>query len=363
MDRYVIIMAGGRGERFWPLSREESPKQLLSLLGDRSFLQQCHDRVRNLVPDGNVLVVTNTRQRSGVMEQLPGLPAENIVAEPCGRDTCAAVTLGAALVRARSPRGVMAVLPADHLIGDVESFAGTLEDGFVLAEREEVIVTVGIEPTEPAIGYGYILRGAAHEGSFPRGTLFHHSERFVEKPDLPTAREYLQSGRHVWNAGMFLWSCDTIAGALRRHVPRMADALDRWSALSPAEVAPVLEREYPGLERISIDYALLEKAGNVVIATGNFPWDDLGTWTALARHLEADGEGNRVVGDLLPLDSGGNIVYDARSKRGTVGLVGVRDALVVLTDDAVLVADRGRAQEIKELVRLLAADERRRHLA
>src|SRR5436305_6985640 len=208
-DRYVIIMAGGRGERFWPVSREKTPKQLITLLGYRSFLQQAVDRVLPLVPMKNILVITNEVQAPEVRKQLPKLPKANIIAEPIGRDTCAAVTLGAALVGARSTTGVMAVLPADHVIPEEKKFQQVLADGFDLASRGRAIITIGIKPTEPATGYGYIRVGAAlppPQGVKGYKTSFFRAEQFVEKPDFDRALEYVNSGQYGWNAGMFIWS-------------------------------------------------------------------------------------------------------------------------------------------------------------
>src|ERR1043166_5854901 len=208
-DRFVIIMAGGKGERFWPVSREKTPKQLITLLGDSAFLQQAVDRVLPLVPLKNVLVITNELQAPAVRKQLPKLPKENVIAEPIGRDTCAAVTLGAALVGARSTTGVMAVLPADHLIPEEKKFQHVLADAFDLAGRGQAIVTIGIKPTEPATGYGYISVGEAlppPQGAKPYKTTFFRAERFVEKPNLERALEYVNSGQYRWNAGMFIRS-------------------------------------------------------------------------------------------------------------------------------------------------------------
>src|SRR6266511_2342909 len=206
-DRFVIIMAGGRGERFWPVSRQATPKQLLTLLGTRSFLQQAVDRVLPLAPLKNIIIITNQAQAPEVKKQLPKLPKENIVAEPCGRDTCAAVTLGAALVGARSTTGVMAVLPADHVIPEEKKFQRVLSDAFDLAGRGQVIVTIGIKPTEPATGYGYIRVGEAlppPTGMKAYRTTFFKAERFVEKPHFDKALEYVNNGRYRWNAGMFI---------------------------------------------------------------------------------------------------------------------------------------------------------------
>src|SRR5688572_33441158 len=208
-DRFVIIMAGGRGERFWPVSREKTPKQLITLLGGKSFLQQAVERVLPIVPLKNIYVITNEVQAPEVRKQLPKLPKENVIAEPVGRDTCAAVTLGAAIVGARSTTGVMAVLPADHVIPEEKKFQQTLSDCFDLASRGRVIVTIGIKPTEPATGYGYIHVGEelpAPTGAKKYKTTFAKVQRFVEKPNYDAAVEYVTSGQYRWNAGMFIWS-------------------------------------------------------------------------------------------------------------------------------------------------------------
>jgi mannose-1-phosphate guanylyltransferase len=360
-DRFVIIMAGGRGERFWPVSRQESPKQLLRLWGDRSFLQQAVDRVLPLAPLKNIFVITNEVQAPEVRKQLPKLPKANIVSEPCGRDTCAAVTLGAALVGARSTTGVMAVLPADHIIREEKKFQQVLSDAFDLASRGQVIVTIGIKPTEPIAAYGYIQTGEAlppPQGAKPYKTTFYKTERFVEKPDRPTAEQYVNSGQYRWNAGMFIWSFVTVTLGLERHAPEFAAACQRWFKIAgaPPKLAKALAKEYPELRRISIDFALMEKAENVVVAEGTFEWDDLGSWTALGRHLKSDPEGNCAVADFIHVDAARNIVYDARTKHRTpIALVGLRDGIIVQTDDATLVAHKSQAQKVKELVSKLAA--------
>jgi len=360
-DRFVIIMAGGRGERFWPVSRQATPKQLLTLLGTRSFLQQAVDRVLPLAPAKNILIIPHEAQAAAVRKQLPKLPKENIVAEPCGRDTCAAVTLGAALVGARSTTGVMAVLPADHIIPDEKKFQQVLADSFDLASRGQCIVTIGIKPTEPNTGYGYIHVGEPlppPSGVKRYKTPFCKAERFVEKPNLERAVEYLNSGHYRWNAGMFIWSFVTITNGLEMHQKEMADACRRWfkAAWTP-KLAKVLAREYPEVRKISIDFALLEHAQNVIVAAADLEWDDLGSWTALARHVKADAEGNCAVADFIHVDAARNVVYDARTKnRAPIAVVGLRDAIIVMADDATLVAHKSQAQKVKELVNRLAAE-------
>ena len=359
-DRFVIIMAGGRGERFWPLSREKMPKQLLTLLGKRSFLQQGVDRVLPIVPAKNIFVITNTAQVAEVRKQLPKLPKANVVAEPVGRDTCPAVTLGAALVGARSTTGVMAVLPADHVITEEKKFQQVLSDAFNVAAQGQAIVTIGIKPAEPATGYGYIHVGPelpTPPGAKKTRTAFFKAERFVEKPNYETALDYVNSGHYRWNAGMFIWSFITITNGLEIHQPEMFAACQRWFKVAnqPAKLAKVLAKEYPEIKKISIDYALLEKAQNVIVADGAFEWDDLGAWPALARHLKPDAEGNCAEAEFIHVDAARNIIYDARTKNRTpIAVVGLRDSILVQTDDAILLAHKSQAQKIKELVKKLA---------
>ena len=366
-NRFVIIMAGGRGERFWPVSREKTPKQLVTLLGHRSFLQQAVDRVLPLAPLKNILIITNAVQAPEVRRQLPKLPKENVIAEPVGRDTCAAVALGAAVVGQRSTSAVMAVLPADHVIPEEKKFQQVLADSFDVAGRGQVIVTIGIKPAEPATGYGYIRVGHAlppPQGVKAYKTAFFKAEQFVEKPNLEKAQEYLNSGMYRWNAGMFIWSFVTITQGLEKHQPELAAACQRWfNAAGTSKLVKVLAKEYPAIKKVSIDYALMEHAQNVVVADGAFEWDDLGSWTALARHLKADAEGNCAVGDFIHVDGARNIIFDARTKNRTpITVVGLRDAILVQTDDAVMLAHKSQAQKVKDLVKKLAEDARYKKL-
>lgn len=362
-DFYVVIMAGGRGERFWPVSREATPKQLITILEDRSFLQATVDRVTSVVPTENVFIITNIAQQEEVIRQLPELPALNIVAEPCGRDTCAAVALGAALVGNKNPNGVMAVLPADHVIPDTEGFQKVLKDTLEFASKGDPIVTIGISPTEPATGYGYIHFGEELDTGLD--TTFFKGLQFVEKPDLPTAEKYLASGEYRWNAGMFIWSYQTIFHALKKHQPEMATLCSKWVEADSIEtMTDMLEIDYPPITKISIDFAVMEKATNVVVADGAFTWDDLGAWTALARHIANDPDGNATQADLITVDSSNNVVFDNRSagNKTPIALVGIQDSIIVQTDDAVLVASKKESQKIKDLVKKLSANQAYRSL-
>ena len=262
----------------------------------------------------------------------------------------------------------MAVLPADHVIPEEKKFQQVLADSFDVAGRGQVIVTIGIKPTEPATGYGYIRVGHAlppPQGVKSYKTAFFKAEQFVEKPNFDTALGYVNSGTYRWNAGMFIWSFITITEGLQKHQPEMYAACQRWfkAASNPAKLEKVLAREYPPIRKISIDFALMEHAQNVVVADGAFDWDDLGSWTALARHLKPDAEGNCAVADFIHVDAARNIIFDARKKcRTPIAIVGLRDSILVQTDDATLLAHKSHAQKIKELVAKLAGHKEYRKL-
>jgi mannose-1-phosphate guanylyltransferase len=348
--RFAVILAGGKGERFWPLSRLRRPKQLLDLVDRDSLLASAVKRLEGLVPASNIFVITGADLVAPAAESLPGFPAANLVGEPVGRDTAAAIALGAALVKARRPDAAFAVLTADHVIHDVPAFQRTLADMFQLALERDLLLTIGIPPTFPCTGFGYIEAGAPipAEGA----TAFVQARRFVEKPSPEKAAEYVRSGRYAWNGGMFLWTLAAFEKALAAHCPDLAVLVRRLVPLAGrSDLTEALRPIYEPLPRISIDYALMEKAGNVAMAKAGFDWDDVGAWPALANHFPADAQGNVVVGRGAVLDASGNI---AVGRGGLVALLGVRDLVVVHAGDAVLVCPRDRAQDVKKLVALLA---------
>lgn len=361
-NRYVVIMAGGRGERFWPESRAARPKQLLPIVGDKPMLAQTLDRLRGLVRPDEVFVLTNAEQRPAVLEVCPELDPVKVVGEPVGRDTAAAVGLAAALVRRLDPDGVFAILPADAVIRDEAGFRDTLEAAFAAAEAAPVLATIGIPPAFPATGYGYVRRGERLSG--PEDWPVFKVERFVEKPDKATARSYLENGDYFWNAGMFVWSVATVLGAIENHAPelrrvlrRIEEGLEGGDALDA-----LLQQHYPGLEKISVDYAILEKAENVVMVESGFDWDDVGEWSAVSRHHGADESGNVVRGGGLLREASGNTVFSRDGGGHLVALLGVEDLVVVHTADATLVCHKDKAQDVKRLVEEIGADEALRHL-
>lgn len=346
---YIVIIAGGKGERFWPQSRAVRPKHLLPVVGDTPLLTQTVDRVASVVPKEHIFVITSAVQEKGVRAACTELPPGNIIAEPVGRDTAAAVGLAAALVGARDPQGVFAVLPADHVIHATKKYQTDLKAALAAAAAAPVMVTIGITPTEPATGFGYVQCGDAWR-SFGRRS-FSHVKRFVEKPDLPTARKYLKSGDYLWNAGMFVWSVPVVEAALAEHAPELNAGLQpvRDALARGRRLAPVLAKVYPSLPRISVDYALLEKSSNVVVLPAGFDWDDVGAWPAVARHYRPDAAGNVSRGSTLIEQGSGNIVFSEGDHLVTV--VGADDLIVVHTADATLVCSKARAQEIKALLK------------
>jgi mannose-1-phosphate guanylyltransferase len=358
-NSYAIIMAGGGGERFWPMSRMRTPKQLLALVSKRTLIEETVARIEPLFSRRNILVITNSQQAQKIGALLPQLPRRNIIAEPMRRDTAAAVALAATIVGERDPSATMAVLPADHVIREPERYRQVLSDCLALAQREKALVTIGIHPHEPNTGYGYIEVGARKTTG--TRTNFFRARRFVEKPDLSTAKRYLASGKYRWNAGMFVWSFEAIREGLQRHMPEVTAQIARlrpW--VDTARFGSALRKIYPGLPRISIDFGLMEKASNVVVADGKFAWDDVGSWVALENHLPRGTEGNVARGRLMTLRSHNNIII---GNKKLIATLGVRDLIIVQTDDATLVCHRDEAQKIKELVAALARGPRfRRHL-
>jgi len=341
---YAVIMAGGKGERFWPISNSRRPKQFLPLVGGEPMLTQSLARLSGLVEPERIFVITSAAHAETARQCAPGIPAANIIAEPVGRDTAAAVALGAGLVRRQDPAGVFVVLTADHVIGPRDVFQRTLADCVDVAAGHEVLVTIGIVPHEASTGYGYIETGDA----FEYGTRILRAKRFVEKPDSETARRYISAGNYYWNSGMFVWSAATITAAMKRYRPQLSPLIE--SVASGGEPEKVMAELYPGLEKISIDYAVMEKADNVLTALAEFDWDDVGSWPALARHLEADEQGNVVVGEAVFHDAGGNIVH---SNGRLTALVGVNDLVVAQGERVTLICPRERAQEVKQLVERL----------
>ena len=352
---YAVIMAGGKGERFWPLSTAQRPKQLLDLAGGKPLIVQAVERLAGVVPPERILIVTNASLVAPIRAMLGQGSPIGVLGEPVGRDTAAAIAAGAAWIKRRDPDAVFCVLTADHVIGDLSVFRDVLARGLELCAQHDVLMTIGIAPAEPSSAYGYIEAGDVWRKS---GVVeFRHVRRFVEKPDAETARGYLATGRYAWNSGMFVWSVRNIQKAFAEFRPVLAERIEAWSACADdATFQAALERDFPALDKISIDYAVMEKARNIVVCKGTFAWDDVGSWPALESHLPKDGHGNATKGDVEALDSARNIVV---SDGRLTALVGVDDLVVVQAEGVTLVCSKDRSQDIKGLLARLRSQSNR----
>ena len=344
MDEFVcVIMAGGAGTRFWPLSNEKRPKQFLKLVADTSLLQESYKRARTLCPAERILVFTAVDYLPLVEEQLPELPPANIFGEPCRRDTAAAVAWASLVCQKRFGDSVIVTLTADHWIQPLEAFQEALGEFVWGAARSQGIYTMGITPTWPATGYGYLELGpTVHE---ERHVPHYQVRRFKEKPDLATAQKYMKSGSFLWNSGMFAWKSQTILSQLNSNLPRHLEILDPVCEMKGAE----FERAFESLQRISIDFAVLEKAPEVLCVRPRFQWSDLGGWLALEPFLEASEDDNVARGRLNVLESQGNLVFCADEEE-QVALIGVSDLVVVRVEGKTLIFPRSRGEDIKKLL-------------
>jgi len=343
---YALILAGGSGERFWPLSRRARPKQLLRLVSNKTLLEETLARLKGFIPRERTLVLTNAEQEEAVRKLLRNFPKENIVAEPDKRDTAAAVALGTGWVAARDHAAIMAVLPADHLIKNRTAFQETIAVAADAADETTELVTIGVKPTWACPGFGYIEQGKPiYLRKRPGNEAIHRVMRFREKPNPDLAEAFLRKGNFRWNAGMFVWSVPTVLREFNRHAPELADFISQVRA--PQNFEKALRERFSKLPRISFDYAIMEKADRVLVVEASFDWDDVGSWRAVANYFKKDRQGNAAKRAITAIDSSNNIVFEEGGT--TVALLGVRDLIVVRTQDALLICHRHEAERIKEL--------------
>ncbi|MGE0406928.1 MAG: mannose-1-phosphate guanylyltransferase [Candidatus Korobacteraceae bacterium] len=351
---YPVILAGGRGTRFWPLSRKRRAKQMLALDGSKTMIQQTVDRLLPLAPRERFWIITNQDLRDGIARQLPKVPRKQIVAEPVGRNTAPAIGLAAFLLLRQDPAAVLGLFPSDHTIQNAGRFRQQVQQAVRLAVEDGYTVVMGISPTRPETGYGYIEGGEQLPGNIRR------VRRFTEKPNAPTAHEFLNAGNYYWNSGMFVWSARTLTEALREYLPKTADLLEQIAtAYGSRKFESTFARLYPKCENISVDYAVLEprsargeRGANIYCLPAEFPWNDLGSWAALYEHRQEGQSGvNIIAGDkTFTLNAEGNYIH-APGK--FVAAVGVKDLVVVETDDALLITTREHAQDVGKVVKYL----------
>ncbi len=352
--RYAVIMAGGVGTRFWPMSREARPKQLLSLTGPQSMLAETVRRLRGAVPAENIMVVTGKRYRRDVAKALPELPARNILCEPVGRNTAPCIGWSALEVAARRPDAVMAGLPAHHVNAPAPVFRKYLARAVAEADSLDRLLTFGIRPDGPATGYGYIKAG----NRLVRGGAARNVDRFCEKPSLARAKRFVAAGNYYWNAGMFVWKATTVIEELARWLPKVHRGLERMEAARRRGRIPqsVIDKAYPGLPDISIDYGVMERSRRAAVIEARFQWNDIGSWDAVGELWPKDAHGNASRKPLLSVDASNNIVaVDGRE----VALVGVADLAIIDSGDALLVCRRDRSQEVRRVVEALRSGRRK----
>ena len=355
---FAVIMAGGKGSRFWPRSRERRPKHLLDIQGERTIIRETVDRIRPLVPPERTLIVTGRSHAAELIRQLPEIPEENILIEPVGRNTAPCIGLAALHIQKRVSDAVMLVLPSDHRIDDEITFRRILIAAGRAASEGEALVTIGIRPTGPETGYGYIEQGDLY--STCEGEKIYTVRSIREKPPLDQAKRFLQQGGFSWNSGMFVWKASTVLEAIRCFLPELHVGLARIrEALGTEREDEIVGEVYSAQKAVSIDYGVMEKAENVLVVPGDFGWSDLGSWDALWEVSEKDENGNAVRGSFIGIDAGDSLVHCPGK---LVALVGVRDLLVVETDDALLICRRGRSQEIRKVVETLEKSNRKEYL-
>ena len=357
MKKVALIMAGGKGERFWPKSRQNMPKQFLSLTGDgRTMIQLTVERILPMVQMEDIYVVTNESYVPLIRAQIPELPADNILREPVGRNTAPCIGWGASHIAAKYGDAVMMVFPSDHLIKDGERFRSVLAQACSVAEQGENIVTLGITPTRPETGYGYI-KFCTEESESTACKV----ERFVEKPDLATAKDYVACGQYLWNSGMFVWKTSTILANIDRYLPELAQGLARIKeAFGTAKQTEVLQKEFTAFPSESIDYGVMEKAQNIYTIACSIGWDDVGSWLAVGSIQGSDFQGNVIAGNTVVVDVK-NCVIQGNSKK-LIAVVGAEDLIVVDTEDALLVCKADSAGKIKKILETLKLSDRTEYL-
>ncbi|HON86377.1 MAG TPA: mannose-1-phosphate guanylyltransferase [Syntrophorhabdaceae bacterium] len=353
-NTYVVIMAGGKGERFWPISTELAPKPFIKIINNNSLIQLTVKRINKILPLDRIFVVLGRRHLDIARQQLEGLPEENFIIEPEGRDTAPCIGFSALTLSDKNKDAVMVTLPADQYVMDIDGFNRTITNAVVFAKKGDYLVTIGIKPSRPETGYGYIKANKVFD--IYSGVPCYRVERFVEKPNFETAVKYVEEGDYFWNGGIFIWKVGAVLKGIEHHMPELHEGLKNIKDIMKAKTKKGIDDVYRGLPRRSIDYGLMEKAENVLMLKGEFAWDDIGTWQALLRVLETDERGNCVHGDAVLIDTEGSVVYTDGLK---AGVMGVSNLVVVASKEGVLVCHRDRSQDVREIARKIEAEKTR----
>lgn len=355
MKVYAVIMAGGIGSRFWPSSKEKTPKQLLNIFGERSMIQDTVHRLKGIVDDDNIFIVTNKVQKPEILKQLPQLPSSNIIEEPFGRNTAACIGLSAVILKSKEKDAVMITLPADHLVRDIDSFHKTVKTAINYAYKSGGLVTIGITPSRPETGYGYIQIDdrEIEENIFKVYT-------FAEKPNYATAVRFLESGDFFWNSGIFIWRVDSILEEMRILMPELSEGLHKIEKdLNSPDFEKTVATVYGQLRNISIDYGVMEKSNKVFLTKGNFIWSDVGSWEEVYQLSEKDPNGNAIKGNTYTEMTVDSFIY---SPNKFTAAIGVENLIIVNTDDALLVCRRDHSQEVRKVVDHLKMNKLTEHL-
>ena len=343
-NKYAVIMAGGYGERFWPLSTKSKPKQLLDLVGDIPLITQAVNRISNIIPLDNILIITNNDLVDSISKVIPNIPLNNIIGEPLARDTATAISTAASIIKYKNSDAVFCVLTADHIIGDNKNFSDTINKSLDLAYKENILITIGIKPTFPSTGFGYIKIN----DYFKDYKNYYNTDIFLEKPNKENANKYINDNQYYWNSGMFIWSLKVFEKSLNKFSSSHFKHLNSlYEYLKKDELTKGMNVLYPRQNKISIDYALMEKADNVILIPSTFSWDDVGSWNALENHFNQDEYQNTIIGNANILNSNRNIVY---SKERSVALIGVDDLVIVEAENSILVCKKDNTEQIKILL-------------
>lgn len=349
-----VIIAGGSGERFWPKSRQKTPKQLLPITNIKTMIQLTVERISGIIDISNILIITNTFQKEEMMLQLPLIPKNNIIAEPLGRDTAAAIGLAAVIIQDKDQDSQMFVLPADQVIHDTKKFEECVNDAVSYVKESNCLLTFGIKPYFPATGYGYL--NYTDKVDFKTKTNFYNVKKFVEKPDIEKAKQYLDTGNFLWNSGMFIWKVNTILKEIEKQMLPLYESLTiiQDKIHKGFDINEILNEVYPNLIKKSIDYGIMENAQNVKCALSEFDWDDIGTWDAVGKHFTADKSGNIIIGLAKLIDCTNVLVYNL-TKNNTLmaSAIDIHDQILIQTEDAVITCPKNSSQKIKNIVELL----------